>query len=192
MPKRADAAQHNSHDESKTYLRYGAMIATSMVVMYAVTYLNTYELSHLAWSETRLFMTLLMGSSMAVVMLAYMWGMYTNVKLNLGIILASLALFALSTWLVRSQTTVNDQSYMSAMIPHHSIAILTSENAQLRDVRVCELAKEIVTPQQREIHEMRWLLQDIATNGLATTSAEAEQRAVPTFDGNPLRDCPTN
>ena len=56
---------------SHTYVRFSAMIVTSMVVMYGVMYLNTYELAHVEWSETRFFMTFLMGASMTVVMLGF-------------------------------------------------------------------------------------------------------------------------
>jgi hypothetical protein len=173
-----------------SYLRFGAMIATSMVFMFIVMYLNTFELSHVRWSETRVFMTLLMGATMAVIMLGFMLGMYKNRKANVAIVVGSLILFGLATWLVRSQTTVQESSYMSAMIPHHSIAILTSERSEIEDVRVCELAVEIIEAQRREISEMEWLIDDIDQNGTAATPAEAEQRPVPEFEGTSTRSCP--
>lgn len=181
--------QNNDQMERKMYLRFGAMIATSMAVMYAVMYVNTYQLSHVEWSETRFFMTLLMGSTMAVVILGFMLGMYKNSKINIGIIAGSILLFVLGTFLVRSQNTVEDRSYMRAMIPHHSIAILTSENSELKDVRVCELATEIIKAQKREISEMQWLINDISKNGPAITKAQAEERKVPEFQGNSIRQC---
>lgn len=181
--------QNNDQMERKMYLRFGAMIATSMAVMYGVMYVNTYQLSHVEWSETRFFMTLLMGSTMAVVMLGFMLGMYKNSKINIGIIAGSILLFVLGTFLVRSQNTVEDRSYMRAMIPHHSIAILTSENSELKDVRVCELATEIIKAQKREISEMQWLINDISKNGPAITKAQAEERKVPEFQGNSIRQC---
>jgi hypothetical protein len=172
------------------YLRFGAMIATSMVFMYGVMYLNTFELAHVRWSETRLFMTLLMGSTMAIIMLGFMLGMYKNQRANVAIVAASLVLFGLGTWLVRSQATVQEASYMSAMIPHHSIAILTSERSEIEDLRVCELAVEIIEAQRREIAEMEWLIDDIAQNGAAVSTAQAEQRPVPVFEGSSSRACP--
>ena len=171
------------------YWRFIAMIATAMVVMYAITYVNTFQLSHVQWSETRLFMTLLMGASMGVVMLAFMLGMYRNRAANIAIVVGSLLLFALGTWLVRSQNTVDDRSYMSAMIPHHSIAILTSENSQIEDVRVCELAVGIIEAQRREIDEMEWLINDIGTNGVAETAEQAAARPIPSFEGTADRTC---
>jgi hypothetical protein len=177
--------------QGMSYLRFIAMIATAMVVMYAITYVNTFELDHVRWSEERLFMVLLMGASMGIVMLGWMLGMYRNVKLNVAIVAGSIALFALGTFLVRSETTVQDRSYMSAMIPHHSIAILTSERSEISDVRVCRLAVGIIEAQRREISEMEWLIADIGRNGEARTVAEAESRPVPEFGGTADRSCPT-
>lgn len=186
----AGESESGSGSGGMSYPRFGAMIATSMVFMYIVMYLNTFELGHVRWSETRFFMTLLMGATMAVIMLGFMLGMYRNRKANVAIVLASLVLFGLATWLVRTQATVQESSYMSAMIPHHSIAILTSERSEIEDVRVCELAVEIIEAQRREISEMEWLITDIDANGPAMTTVEAEQRAVPEFEGTSMRLCP--
>jgi hypothetical protein len=172
------------------YVRFGAMIVTSMAVMYGVMYLNTFELAHMRWSETRLFMTLVMGSTMAIIMLGFMLSMYKNRRVNVAIVAASLVLFGLGTWLVRSQTTVQETSYMNAMIPHHSIAILTSERSEIDDVRVCELAVEIIEAQRREIAEMEWLIEDIDQNGIAASAVQAEQRPTPEFVRSSSRTCP--
>lgn len=136
------------------YWRFAAMIATGTIVMYVVMYVNTFAFDHVRWSESRVFMALVMGATMAVVMLGWMLNMYRNWRANMTIVLAALLVFALGTWLERSQTTVQDSSYMSAMTPHHSIAILTSERAEISDVRVCELAVGITEAQRREIAEM--------------------------------------
>jgi uncharacterized protein (DUF305 family) len=106
-------------------------------------------------------MALLMGASMTVVMLAFMRSMYTKTGLNIGIFIGSALVFALALWLVRSQTTVDDVSYMKAMIPHHSIAILTSERARIKDPRVRALADQIIESQRKEILEMKALIEDL-------------------------------
>jgi uncharacterized protein (DUF305 family) len=141
-----------------SYARFGAMIATSTVVMFGLMYLNTYQVDHLFFSETRAYMALLMGATMSIIMLGYMQGMYKNQRVNLGIFAGSIAVFALALWLVRSQITVDQVSWMRAMIPHHSIAILTSERAQITDPRARELADTIIETQRREIAEMKALI----------------------------------
>ena len=145
----------------KPYARFGAMIATSTLVMFGLMYLNTYTLDHVFFSETRAYMAVLMGATMAVVMLAFMWRMYENATANAGILAASALLFAASLWLVRSQETVEDVSWMRAMIPHHSIAILTSERAHISDPRVRKLADDIIAAQRKEIAEMKALIREL-------------------------------
>ncbi|MCC6908279.1 MAG: DUF305 domain-containing protein [Phycisphaerales bacterium] len=148
------------------YVRFALMIATSIVFMYLLTYVNSYQIiGHAHFSETRVFMALIMGACMAVIMLTFMLGMHKNRVLNVAIYVASTAIFAVSLWLVRSQVTVDDVDYMEAMIPHHSIAILTSERAQIGDARVRKLADEIIAAQRREIAEMEVLIDDIRKNG---------------------------
>jgi hypothetical protein len=154
-------AGHPERRISMGYARFAAMIATSTVVMYGLMYLNTYRLDHVFFSETRVYMALIMGAAMAVIMLGYMLHMYENRRVNLGIFLGSAALFALALWLVRSQTTVEDVSYMRAMIPHHSIAILTSSRARISDPRVRQLADQIIESQRREIAEMKELIAEL-------------------------------
>jgi FtsH-binding integral membrane protein len=144
-----------------SYWRFAAMIATSTVVMYGLMYLNTYSLEHVFWSETRLWMAVVMGATMALVMLGFMRRMYQNNSANLGIVGVSLVIFGLSLWLVRSQVTVDDVAYMKAMIPHHSIAIMTSRRAQIADPRTRKLADEIVESQEREIAEMKYLVSEL-------------------------------
>lgn len=143
------------------YKRFGLMIATSTVVMLGLMYLNTYQWDHIFFSETRLYMALIMGAVMAIIMLLFMRKMYTNKRANAGIIVGSIIIMTLSLYLVRSQATIGDVSYMRAMIPHHSIAILTSENAQITDPRVRELADGIISAQVDEIAEMKALIAEL-------------------------------
>ncbi|WP_114947929.1 DUF305 domain-containing protein [Microvirga calopogonii] len=143
------------------YMRFGAMIVTSTVVMFALMYLNVYSSDHIYFSQTRAWMALVMGATMAIVMLAFMLGMYSNAKANLAIFLGSVVVFAVALYLVRSQDTVGDVAWMKAMIPHHSIAILTSERAHISDPRVRKLADDIISAQRREIDEMKALIEEM-------------------------------
>lgn len=172
----------------RMYWRFGAMIATSTAAMFVLMYFNTYAWDHVQWSETRFYMAFVMGSTMAVIMLLFMIGMYKSKIVNAAILGTAVVIFASTLWLVRSQTTVQDTSFMRAMIPHHSIAILTSERSELTDLRVLELADEIILAQRREIAEMKWLIDDIQENGEVRTEAELDARAVPEFNVTNGRD----
>jgi len=165
------------------YTRFIVMILTSTLVMFGLMYLNTYAIDHVYFSETRTWMAIYMGAAMAIIMLLFMLGMYDDKRKNAMILGGAVLIFAGSLFLVRSQDTVSDQAWQKAMIPHHSIAILTSERANIEDKRVRELADGIIRAQRREIKEMEWLINDINQNGKATTDAEATARAVPKFEG---------
>ena len=96
----------NKDQTTGSYARFGAMVATSTLVMFALMYLNTYALDHVFFSETRAYMALLMGSVMALIMLAFMSGMYKSRRVNVGIIIGSIVVFAGTLALVRTQVTV--------------------------------------------------------------------------------------
>lgn len=156
------------------YVRFLLMIVTSTALMLLLMYFNTYAVDHVFWSETRFYMALYMGAMMAVVMLAFMLKNYTNKAVNIGIFAGSAALFAIALFLVRSQTTVQDLSWMRAMIPHHSIAILTSERAEISDPRVRKLANEIIKAQRLEIDEMKALIADLEGGPTATPEIDGK------------------
>ncbi|MGF1633184.1 MAG: DUF305 domain-containing protein [Phycisphaerae bacterium] len=168
-----DPGGHTSH---MSYLRFGLMILTSTTLMYVLMYAHTYAWDHVYWSETRFYMALLMAAMMSIVMLAFMLGMYRDRRVNIGIFAASGLLLLVALFLLRSQTTVSGVSYMKGMIPHHSIAILTSERAEIEDPRVRKLADEIIETQQREIAEMKRLIADL-TGDTPPTEAPGEPTA---------------
>jgi len=143
------------------YVKFTLMILTSTVVMYIMMYFNTYEWDHIYFSETRAYMALYMGAGMAVIMLAFMTNMYKKTKLNLVVYGLSVVMFAVGVWGVRAQATVDQVDWMKAMIPHHSIAILTSTRADIEDPRVRQLADDIIAAQKREIKEMQALVKEL-------------------------------
>jgi hypothetical protein len=175
----------NQENHNSSYLKFFAMIATSMVAMFFLMYTHSYQvLDHFWFSETRLFMTVIMGGSMILIMLLFMLNMYKKRNVNIAIILLGIVFIAGGIGLVRSQVTVTGVDYMEGMIPHHSIAILTSERAQIKDIRVRELADEIVKAQRREIMEMEWLINDIKENGVVLSEEEKMKRPLPQFKGS--------
>jgi len=106
-------------------------------------------------------MTILSTCVMAVIMLSFMLHMLKNKKINIVILVLSVLVFASSFYLMREQTTIDDVDYMEAMIPHHSIALLTSKRANISDPRVRELADAIIKAQNKEISEMKKLIEDL-------------------------------
>ncbi|MFD0932850.1 DUF305 domain-containing protein [Psychroflexus salinarum] len=154
-----DHRETNQKKESKNhYAKLLGMLLGSFIAMYITMYFNTYEFGHVYFSLTRFYMACLGISAMAVIMLLFMLNMYKNKKKNMAIVLGSVILFASALTLVRTQTPVGDILYMKAMIPHHSIAILTSERAEIKDPEVRKLADDIIKAQEKEIAEMKALI----------------------------------
>ena len=144
--------------EQSHYRKFFVMLGVSFVVMYIVMYLNTYELDHVYFSLTRFYMTVLMIAAMALVMLLFMQKMYTDKRRNALIITGSISVFIAALLMVRSQTFVDDTLWMKAMIPHHSIAIMVSKRADIKDPEVRKLADDIIEAQEREIKQMQQML----------------------------------
>lgn len=157
-------ARRQPHPQAMTPMKYSTfalMIVFGTIIMFGLMYLNTYSIDHIFFSETRAYMALIMGATMAVVMLMFMWNMYPNKSANMSILVGSALVFFAALWLVRSQATIDDVAYMRAMIPHHSIAILTSERAHISDSRVRKLADGIIAAQRKEIGEMTQYIKDL-------------------------------
>lgn len=104
-------------------------------------------------------MTCLGISTMAVIMWFFMRHMYNNKRKNIAILVGSFILFVSALSLVRTQAPiVGDVLWLKGMIPHHSIAILTSQRADIQDPEVKKLANDIIEAQRKEIEEMKVMI----------------------------------
>jgi hypothetical protein len=155
-----------------SYARFIMMIVASTVIMFVLMYLNTFAVDHIFYSQTRMWMAVVMGATMAAVMLVFMWSMYKRNSLNILILIVAVVSFVGALYLVRSQDTVDDVSYMKAMIPHHSIAIMTSERAHIKDPKVRLLADRIINAQVKEIAEMKKMISDLERTPPASSAPD--------------------
>ncbi len=144
--------------KSNNYPKLLLMLVISFVIMYGVMFLNIDKLEHLYLSLTRTYMSLMMVAPMAVLMLLLMPMMFENKKLNMLIMAGSVLVFILALVFLRRQIPISDQQYMKAMIPHHSSAIMVSRQADLKDPEVRKLAEQIIRSQEKEIAEMKQML----------------------------------
>jgi hypothetical protein len=155
----------NQNKKNNKYTTFFLMLGASFIVMYITMYLNTYSIDHLYFSLTRFYMTCLGISAMSLIMLLFMLKMYNNMKKNITIIFGSLILFSSALFLVRIQSPIiGDVLWMKAMIPHHSIAILTSERANIKDAEVKKLAENIIIAQRKEIEEMKEMIKRLESD----------------------------
>lgn len=144
--------------EPKKYTVFIFMLLCSAISMYITMYFNTFSFDHVYFSFTRLYMTLIGVGGMAIIMFLFMRKMYTNHAKNIAILAGSVFIIAASTFLVRNQIPIDDVKWLKAMIPHHSIAVLTSSRATIEDAEVKELAEDIIEAQEREIKLMKEMI----------------------------------
>jgi uncharacterized protein (DUF305 family) len=144
--------------QKMSYKKFFLTLLISFIFMYGIMFLNIVELNHFYISINRIYMALLMASAMAIIMMAMMYKMYPDKKRNNIIMIISLVVFGFILAGIRTQTPISDVQYMKAMIPHHSSAILTSENANIKDPEVRKLADGIIEAQVKEIAEMKAIL----------------------------------
>lgn len=150
---------NNPNQKSSPYIKFLFMMLVSFMMMYGIMFLNVAEIDHILLSTTRTYMSLLMVAPMAISMMLFMWGMYENKRLNTVIILGAAIVFIVVLTALRTQTPIKDVQYMKAMIPHHSSAIMVSENATFEDHETAELAKQIIEAQEREIAQMKRIIE---------------------------------
>lgn len=148
----------NDKVEKSNYGKFAIMMGTSFIIMYAVMFLNTDVFDHVMLSHTRTYMTILMVAPMAFTILLFIWGMYTNKKMNFIILGLSVIIFIIALVGLRQQTLIGDEQWMKAMIPHHSSAIMVSQKAHLKDPEAIKLAEEIIEAQEREIAKMKKMI----------------------------------
>ncbi|KYG85590.1 DUF305 domain-containing protein [Roseivirga seohaensis] len=150
---------NNPNQKSSPYIKFLFMMLVSFMMMYGIMFLNVAEIDHILLSTTRTYMSLLMVAPMAVSMMLFMWGMYENKRLNTVIISGAAIVFIVVLTALRTQTPIKDVQYMKAMIPHHSSAIMVSENATFEDPETAELAKQIIEAQEKEIAQMKRIIE---------------------------------
>ena len=148
----------NQKQDKNPYPKFAIIMATSFVIMYLVMFLNVASSDHILNSITRVYTTTLMISAMAITMLLFMWKMYPNKNTNYAIIAFAAVTFFGTIFLLRTQSFVGDMQWMKAMIPHHSSAIMTSSNANIKDPEVKKLADDIIEAQEREIAQMKQMI----------------------------------
>lgn len=150
---------NHTHSMKNPYPKFALIMAVSFIIMYLIMFLNVAALDHIYNSLTRFYMTTLMIAAMAITMLLFMWKMYPNRKINLGIIAFAAFTFFGTFYLLRTQTPISDIQYMKAMIPHHSSAIMTSSNVEFEDVELKKLAEDIIIAQEKEIKQMKEIIE---------------------------------
>lgn len=140
------------------YGMLGLNLGLSAVVMYLVMFTMIDGPGEFYLNINNVYMTLMMVSPMAILMLLMMGSMYSNRTLNLGLLAGFAAVFLLSFWAMRTQAMVGDQQFLRSMIPHHSGAVLMCRESSISDPEIVALCAQIEKSQKQEIDQMKSIL----------------------------------
>ena len=99
-----------------------------------------------------------MTMPMVLIELIVMSAMYMDKNRNKLIIILSFAGLVVFFLLIRFQGAVSEKQFLKSMIPHHAAAILMCEETKIEDSEIKALCGNIVSSQQQEIEQMKYLL----------------------------------
>jgi hypothetical protein len=99
-------------------------------------------------SLNQVYAAIMMGSFMV-----FVEGLVHTLPLWIWLVFGSLFI---GSWIaIRNQWGITDKQYILDMIPHHSMAVLTSKHVVSRPSALHSLAKQILESQQKEIELMK-------------------------------------
>jgi uncharacterized protein (DUF305 family) len=151
-------AQHSSMN-GKHYQKLVIMTVLSFISMYILMYSMVDRFNNVIPNVNQFYMAGLMTMPMIIIEVMLMRSMYMNKKLNVGIIAASIILLAGFYVAIRQQAAVSEKQFLNGMIPHHAAAILMSKKNPAKDPEIVKLQQEIISSQEREIAEMKAILE---------------------------------
>ena len=137
------------------YGRFLLMITLHFVAMYILMYAMVNSFANVFNNFNQVYMAALMTSSMVLIELPLMMGMYKSKKRNAIIIAVGFVVLVGSFLLIRKQSAISDRQFLRSMIPHHAGAILMCEEASIEDRDIQDLCRNIVAGQQAEIDQMK-------------------------------------
>ena len=150
---------HTTDHKTVMYGRFAIMMALSFALMFAFMYAMVDRLGNVYPNLNQAYMAGLMVAPMAVLEMVLMGAMYANKRTNMLAIAVSILLLLLCWFGIRDQLAVGDESLLRAMIPHHAGAIVMCNQASITDSEIRTLCFGIVKSQQREIDQMKAILQ---------------------------------
>ena len=143
---------------TKSYGKLALALAISLVVMFLLTMSMIRTSDHFYLNLSNFYMALVMVAPMGLIMLAVMWAMFGNTRLNVALLAGFLVLWFGAWALGRTETFVGNEQFLKSMIPHHSRAILVCQEAHITDPEIEKLCQQIVKTQKQEIAQMKRIL----------------------------------
>jgi hypothetical protein len=143
-------------------MRMAAMEIEMFIGMFIIqyvfmSYIQANRSEDITNSVGKVYMCTMMGLFMALL------SIILNPMFNQGRFLTACSLLVITIYLYKIQFGIGDKNYLREMIEHHSMALLTSKEilVKSRNPSVINLATRILTTQEKEIDDMKYLLKSI-------------------------------
>lgn len=147
-------SKHKTH-----YRKLLIMALLSFISMYLLMYSMIDSIRNLYPNVNQFYMAGLMTMPMIIIEVILMRSTYMNKKWNAGIIAVALIGLVGFFLCIRGQAGVSDRQFIRGMIPHHAAAILMSKKSKAKDPELLKLQQEIISSQEREIAQMKQMLE---------------------------------
>jgi uncharacterized protein (DUF305 family) len=153
--------ENNRSAHKGAYRRLAVMTVFSFIAMYMLMYSMVDGFDNVIHNINQVYMAGLMTGAMVLIELLVMRSMYTDKKANAGWLYAGALVLVLCFVFIRKQAAVGDKEFVKSMIPHHAAAVLMVRETQLSDPELRQLAKDIISAQEKEIELMKRKLREM-------------------------------
>jgi hypothetical protein len=148
---------HSEHGNMH-YKHLAIMTVLSFISMYILMYSMVDRFENVYSSLNQIYMAAVMTAPMVLIELFLMRTMFPDKNRNVVIIVSSVVALIAFFSLIRYQTAITDKQFLRSMIPHHAGAILMCKEAKINDEEIKILCSGIMQGQQREVDQMKAIL----------------------------------
>ena len=134
------------------------MIGSFIIQLSVMSLIMTNTINNITFSVGKFYISVIMSLLMGILEVV-MFDVHMR-TISFQYYLVLIFILTIFIYLYRNQMYIEDKDYMSEMIEHHSMAILTSEEIleKTHSERVKKLAENIIITQEKEIEYMKQML----------------------------------
>jgi hypothetical protein len=134
------------------------MIGSFIIQLSVMSLIMTNAINNITFSVGKFYISVIMSVLMGLLEV-FMFDLHMR-TISFPYYLVLCFILTIFVYLYRNQMYIEDKDYMSEMIEHHSMAILTSEEIlqKTHSERVKKLAENIIITQEKEIEYMKQML----------------------------------
>ena len=140
------------------YSLYTMLVGSFIIQFIVMSCIMTNSYKNITFSVGKFYMSVIMALLMGLLEV-FMFDIHMRI-ISLYYYLILFFMLSIFIYLYRNQIYIEDKDYLTEMIEHHSMAVLTSDEIlqKTQSERVKKLAESILTTQEKEIEYMRQLI----------------------------------